>query len=144
MKYFLSFLLILIIGVFQTSVLPLNILLLTVLDLAILNDFRRGILIGFFSGLVLDLLSLGRLGLSSLAFLLIVFLINLYKRRWRLPNFWLILFLTFIFSFFFDLFSKQFWSVKEGGVLVLVNIVFYPLISFLQKKELRGQLKLRL
>jgi rod shape-determining protein MreD len=144
MTHFLTFLAILIAGVFQTAVVPVNLLLLIVLDWAILRDFKQGVLIGFFSGLVLDFFSLGRLGLSSIIFLGIVFLINLYKRRWDLPNFWLTLVLTFIFSFVFNVFLERFWSFKEGLVLVIVNAVFYPLVSWWQKQEFGDQMKLNL
>jgi len=144
MTYFLTFLAILIGGVLQTTVLPVNLLLLIVLDLSILQEFKRGVLVGFFSGLILDLFSLGRLGYSSIAFLIMVFLINLYKRRWDLPNFWLTLVLTFIFSFVFNAFLGRFWSIKEGLGLVIVNAVFYPLVSWWQKQEFGDQLKLNL
>ena len=144
MTHFFTFLAILIAGVLQTAAVPVNLLLLIVLDWAILRDFRQGIVIGFFAGLVLDFLSLGRLGFSSIIFLGIVFLINLYKRRWDLPNFWLTLVLTFIFSFVFNAFLGRFWSIKEGLVLVIVNAVFYPLVSWWQKQEFGDQLKLNL
>jgi rod shape-determining protein MreD len=143
MTYFLTYLLLLIAGVLQTAVVPVNLLLLIVLDWAILRDFKQGVLIGFFAGLILDFFSLGRLGLSSVIFLMIVFLINLYKRRWTMLNYWLTLFLTFAFSFLFNFLVGNFWSVREGLILVTINAIFYPSMMIWQQRE-GSQMRLNL
>lgn len=127
MKFFLSFLVVFLLSLFQATVLRLNLLLLFVL-------LKNSFLWAFLAGLILDLLTTQRLGLSSLLFLLILGIFHLYSRKYepRLP--FLIPF-VFLASFFFAKIEKETWSFWQGVILSLCLFVLKK--KFKKEKQLK-------
>lgn len=114
----------------QSTILPVNFLLLFVL---LKNSYGWG----FVSGLVLDLLTGQRLGLSSLLFLLILGVFRLYSRKYE-PRLAFLLPFVFLMSFFFAKIEKETWSFWQGLILC------FCLLPLKEKFKKERQLKLDL
>ncbi|OGH10270.1 MAG: hypothetical protein A2152_01680 [Candidatus Levybacteria bacterium RBG_16_35_6] len=92
----------------------------------------------FFSGLALDILSLRFLGSTSLYFIIVLFIINLYERRFETANIYFVLFASFIGSFFYlTVFDIRFAFPQALFSAFLGSLIFF-LISILSKKEKLG------
>ena len=126
----LSLLLVLLLVLFQSTVLNLNFLLVFVL-------WRQRYYWAFFAGLVYDLLCGNLLGLSSLLFLFILLLFRLYSRKFEPSPLFLGPF-VFLTSFLFARIEGQTWHFWQGLVLFLTIL----LLRRRFKKEI--QLKLDL
>ena len=139
-----SFLIIIFLAFVQTTIIPFNLVLLVVICLAVLLSPRSGLTWAFLAGLILDLTSGQTLGFSSLIFLTIAFLINLYKSKFKAAN--------FIYLLPFTLFSVWFYSQLKGEPLFLVNtfvttvflFVAWPAINLVIKREDEDSLQLPL
>lgn len=152
-RYILGFLFLVLVGLFETSVLPFfpilgtqpHLLLTLLLTLQFLGLVRESYYGAFFGGLLLDLLAGGVLGFSSLVLLLLSGVVGL-ARRFAEGSIWLLLLLTLVISFIFR--ALQSFPVfvpalfLKGGLLDAGLLLFlYPsgkyfLKSVLGKKEL--------
>lgn len=146
MRYLLIFLPVIIFSFFQATILPLNLVLIIVLGWGILRPSDQGLITAFFSGLILDLVGGKTLGLSSLAFLIVVFGAFLYRRRFR-PSHPLYLFLFGFFSFWFLSFlTLEPFSLPEAVLTGFLLFLFWPIIFWFSQKILppNEQLTLKL
>ena len=128
MKTFWRFLIIFLVSLLQSTVFSLNLLLIFIL-------VEQSYWWAFLAGLSLDLLSGQRLGLSSLLFLIILFLFRLYSRKYEPRNFFLAPF-VFLMSFLFAKIEVGNWNFREGIILVLC--------SFILRKRFKKKLQLKL
>lgn len=130
MNFFGPFLVVFLLSLLQATVLKTNFLLLFVL---LKNSYGWA----FLAGLILDLLTLQRLGLSSLLFLIVLLIFRLYSRKYevRLPFLAPFIFFT---SWLFAKIEGQVWSFWQGFILCLC---LFPLRK---KFEKESQLKLDL
>lgn len=122
----------------QTTIVNFNFLLAFVLILGLTGEEKEGFLFAFASGVFLDLLAGTALGLSSLAFLLSVFVAVIYKRKFQTKNllFWVAIFV--IGSLIFSLVKGQIWHVKDGFLMVAFALpTFFVLerLGFLGEEE---------
>jgi len=125
MKKYLIFFLVFLLAVLQASFLKLNLVLLLVLLWATFRSDQEGLMIAFFSGLLLDLASGTPLGLSSLIFVLSSFLIILYRRRFDPSHFAFLPIFTFFSLILFDALIK--------GRLYWLNIFTVVLLAVLSR-----------
>jgi len=130
MKNIFSFLLMLAISFLQAVILKMNFLLLFVL-------LKRSYFWAFLSGLIFDLLTGNQLGLSSLLFLLILFLFRLYSRKYEPRSLFLFTF-VFLVNFFFIKIEGLSWNFWQGILLALI------ILPFAYRFEKKRQLKLAL
>lgn len=130
MKNWVFLVVVLLLSLFQSTVWSLNLLLVAVLWLGRYYW-------AFLAGLVYDLLSGERLGLSSLLFLFILLLFRLYLRKFEPRPLFLAIF-TVLASYIFTHAHGQLWRWWHGLVLVL----FVLLLRHRFRKE--RQLKLDL
>lgn len=143
MKPYLILVPILILALFQGAFLKLNLVLLFVLVWASFRPSREVILVSFVSGLLLDLAKGTPLGLSSLVFLVVGYLLLLYRRRFDsfhpafLPLF------AFLASSLDGLIFSRSWFWFNSLVLALLALgARYLLIFFIGRVD-KGQIKLR-
>lgn len=107
--------------------------LLLLVSFLILADFRLGFIAAFLYGFFADLLLAQDLGISSLKFILIALIINLYKRKFNAENVLFALPIAFIVLAYFNLENsyftfKSFFSLKE---VFAYTILMYPLFFVL-------------
>lgn len=88
------------------------IVLILVLFIAAYNGSIAGVVTGFFSGLILDFLSLAPLGLHSAIFVIIAFIIGKLHGRYNLTRIFVPAVLTFL-AF-----------LAEAGLLYLLHFIF--------------------
>ncbi|HUV43117.1 MAG TPA: rod shape-determining protein MreD [Patescibacteria group bacterium] len=143
MKPYLILILVFFLAILQGAFLRLNLVLLLVLAWAIFRPTKEVFLVAFFSGLLLDLAKGMPLGLSSLIFLVVVFLLSLYSRRFDslyplfLPVF--VFFSSLVYRFIFS----HYWFWFESLILALVALGARYLLVFLVGRIDRKQLRLQ-
>ena len=123
----LGFLLVLLLALLQSTVLSLNLLLLFVL-------FQASYAWAFWAGLIFDLFSHQRLGLSSLIFLLTLHFMLLYTRKYE-PRRRFLLPFVFLASWVFARVEKLNWSIGQGLLLLLIALALSA--RFSQAKQLK-------
>jgi len=109
----------------QTVFFPFNLAMMAVLFLGIVGvEERKVLILSFWSGLILDLFWGGKLGLSSLAFLVLslaIFAIKRYLAVFRLVTiFFLALFADLSFNFFIFHFFKFNKSLVSAFIFLFV------------------------
>jgi hypothetical protein len=130
MNFFGPFLIVFLLSLLQATVLRINFLLLFVL-------LKNSYFWAFLSGLVLDLLSVQRLGFSSFLLVLMVFFFRQYSKKYA-PRYLFLAVYLFLCSFIFAKIQDLSWSYVEGLILCFV-------LWFFRKKFKKGkQLKLDL
>lgn len=144
-KYILGFLSLVLVVLFETSVLPFfsilgtqsNLLLAILLTLQFLGLAKESYYGAFFGGLLLDLLTNATFGFSSLVLLVLTGAAGL-MRRFAEDSIWLLFLLTLVVSFIFR--SIQAFPVfvptlvLKGGLLdAALLFLFYPACKYLLK-----------
>ncbi|OGV90000.1 rod shape-determining protein MreD [Microgenomates group bacterium RBG_19FT_COMBO_39_10] len=143
MKPYLILILVFMLAVLQGAFLKLNLVLLLVLTWTTFRPVKEAFLVAFLSGLLLDLAKGMPLGLSSLIFLVIVFILSLYSRRFDslhpifLPVF--VFFSSLVYSFIF----YHYWFWLESLILALLALGARYLLVFLVGRIDRQQLRLQ-
>ncbi len=144
-KYILGALFLVLVVLFETSVLPFfpilgaqsNLLLVILLALQFLGSPKESYYGAFFGGILLDLLNSTTFGFSSLFLLLLTGAVGLARRAAASPLLILLL-ITFIASLFFRVarvfptFSPAIF-LKGGLVDVGVMVVVYPTLRYVLK-----------
>lgn len=113
----------------------LRLVLLVIIGLGVWLSGPEVFWFAIFSGLVLDLINSGVWGMSSLQFLVIVFIISLYKNRFQAKKLWFILPLTLICVAANNLLVGGTFSIFKIIINTGLIVVFLPLTKFLSKKE---------
>ncbi len=111
----------------QSTFLPLNLILLLVISLAIYLPARRGLIAAFGLGLWVDLLNSSSIGLTSLLFLTIVLLINLYRSRFHPDQLRFLLSFTFLALILINLVDGQ--VIEWGKILINTGMIVVFLSS---------------
>lgn len=86
MRYFLIFLAVLLLAIFQTSFLDLNLLFVMVLILGLFLSFNSAFVWAFLIGLIFSLFTASPFGFASLGFLFILLIMTLIKENFSLQN----------------------------------------------------------
>jgi rod shape-determining protein MreD len=103
----------------------------------------EAVLVAFLAGVFLDLARGTPLGLSSLIFLLVSFILSLYSRKYDplhpafLPVF------TFLSAISYQLLTINYPDWREGLILALLVILARPLIGYFSLGSTRGEIKLK-
>jgi len=101
-KFMIIFLISLFIAILlQSSITTLPLVLLIILFLAVINRTNDVFAVAFFAGLLLDIITMGRIGFSSLFFVIFVFLIFLYQRKFEIETLYFIIIFSFAGSFIY-------------------------------------------
>lgn len=144
MKYLLYFLILLFFGLLQSTIIPINFLLIFSVLYAINSDSKEGYVWAFSAGFIKDLLTLNSIGPTSVFFLFVVLMLNLYGRKYKLTHInYLLPFITIMILLSFFLFKVPF-NLIQVVFSVVVFVLFSPLIkSFFARFDLDGdQLRL--
>lgn len=131
MKYLVSFVLIFLFGILQSTLIPINLLLVLVILFAVNMNFREGVALAFLAGITKDFMTGAVFGLSSIFFLFAVFLLILYNRKYKLSN------LTYLLPFTVAVLvvSDLVFRIPLNLINILGSVIFFtvvsPLIKFL-------------
>lgn len=141
MKYIFLSLLIALVVLAQASFLPplginLNLLLILSLSILFLGFANGAYYSAFVGGLLLDLLSSGFLGISSLLMLLIVAAVGMARKALGV-GFWTLIPVTFVGAVVFRRGDWRGAALDAVAVLILFPLVRWLLSRMLAEKELR-------
>ena len=104
----------------ESTITTLPLVLLLILFLAITRKSNDVFAIAFISGLFLDILSFGTIGLSSLYFVVLVFIVYMYQRRFEIE--------TINFLILFSFFGSLVYLLMDGVRFVLPQSIFATLL----------------
>lgn len=144
MKYLLGFLILLFFGLLQSTVLPVNFLLILSIIFAVNVSFREGFVWAFIAGILRDLLLGLPMGVSSAFFLGVVFLLGLYGRKYKLSHLNYLLPFTVIAILMLLVVFKQPINILNIIFSVGAFVVLLPICKafFMRFEKEDGQLKL--
>lgn len=133
----LFFLLIVVLTIFQLTLMPIffpfssapNLLLMLVIASALLFDFSSVLKWAIVSGLIFDLVSYEKIGVSAVMFVILAYLVSFFRRRFSIEGktggFLIVVFLVIISTFSYRL-SAIFLNYYPISVLsILKNIDFF-------------------
>lgn len=130
MKTIITLFLVLGLSLIQATLLPINFLLILVIALSLGKKAPESFLWAFLGGFFLDLFSFKQLGLSSIFFVSLDFLLKLYRQRFSLDHPLVIIFVlvaSYLLHFWFTGREIRIW---EGLTLVIILL----LIRFFRKE----------
>lgn len=140
MKFFTIFIILLILFLFEVTLIQIPLLLLYLLVLAVVYRSEWIFVIGFLSGLFLDGLTMRTLGSSSLFFLIFLFLIFLYERKFELRSVGFVIMMSGLGSLFFLLIFGHELLFIQVLVSIIFGVILFLIFSFLNPETEKKQL----
>lgn len=140
----LLFLLLVFLSLLQSTLFSFNLVLLMVISYGVLRSPRTGFFWAVLAGVVLDLVVGKTLGFSSLAFLLIIFLLNLYKTKFQAANFVYLLPFTFLSSGVYNFIRSEPFSPVSMILTALLLFLIWPVMNFWIVEKEKDSLQLPL
>ncbi|MBI4100127.1 hypothetical protein HY439_00075 [Candidatus Microgenomates bacterium] len=132
--YFL--LVVLILALLESTIIPLRLVILAVLIWVIIRLPKEGFAGAFLAGIILDLTRPENpLGLSSVIFLLIAFLLNLYKGKFKITRFIYLFPIAFFGLFIWQIFEKNFSFSTNLFINAFIIFLFRPLITLWSRRN---------
>ena len=118
--------LIIILAFVQTTITDFDFLLFLVLTVAMIAGEKESLFLAFISGLLFDLLAGTKLGITSIAYLISVMVIILYKRKFLTANFWFWLVIFQLSGFLTKTIQGMRWHWWQAvTITILVAIIFW-------------------
>jgi rod shape-determining protein MreD len=117
----------------ETSITTLPLVFLTLLCLAVLTRKEWIFIIAFIAGLALDVSSFRALGQSSLYFVLFIFLVFLYERKFEISTKYFILIASFLGSFGFLIIFSYNNLVLQSVFSSIIGVLIFAIFSRFHK-----------
>lgn len=121
----------------ESSVTSIPLVLIAILIGAVTLKKNEMFLLAFLAGMLLDMLTLKTMGISSLFFVLYVFVIYLYRRKFEIENLNFVLAFSFIGSLLYLLFTGSGLSISQSIVATLISGVSFYVFQTTNKKSVR-------
>lgn len=138
MKYLLFFLLTLSL-VLESSVTTLPLVLIVLLIFTLKYKLNYVFWIAFFSGILFDILSFRQIGLSSIYFSIVLFLVLLYQSKFEIATNSFVLVSAFLSSFaFLILFGHRSYIIYQSIFCSLIALGLFLTVNFSKTKEKHG------
>lgn len=117
----------------ESSVTTLPLVFLTLLCLAVLTSKEWIFVIAFIAGVLLDALSFRTLGQSSLYFILYIFLVFLYERKFEISTKYFIFIASFLGSFGFLIIFSYNNPVLQSLMSSIIGVLIFSILSRFHK-----------
>ena len=130
MKSYLIILPIFFFALLQGAFLPLNLVLLAVIVLAAIKPLPWGLGISFWAGFFLDLAKGTTLGLSSMVFLAVAYLLILYRRKFDPYHPLFLPIFVFFSSLLYSRLAQNLWDWREAVILTALVFLVRPLVKY--------------
>lgn len=115
----------------------MNLLLFIIIILSFfLFDFKKVFLIAFFFGALNDLVYGNLVGFTSFAFLLICFLVYVYRKRFSSSHILFQLSFILLADWLFTLINRETWILKSSLVLGLLSLIIFSFVNRMKGKGL--------
>lgn len=118
----------------QSTVTTLPLVLLIILFLSVVNRSNDVFLIAFLSGLFLDLLTLGRFGVSSLFFITFVFIIYSYQRRFEIETLHFVIIFSLVGSLIYLMLTGSDHAVSQTILATIISSLSFMVFKKFNKK----------
>lgn len=131
-------------SILQVFLGEVSLVLLLVLVWAFIAERKQAIIVAFMAGVFVDLAQFQCLGVSSLFFLIVVFLVFLYKDRFN-PLVLLFLPLSCFFaSLFYDFLLRGYLDFEKAFLSALLALIIRFLLKFIISRPFGAQLEKRI
>lgn len=130
MKFIISLFLILGLSLIQTTLLPINFLLIFIIVFSLWKKAPQSFLWAFLAGLFLDLFSLRQLGFSAIIFVSFDFILKLYRQRFSFDHPLVVSLVLVIGYLLFSWLTGREIRIWEGIILLAILLT----IRFLRKE----------
>jgi len=117
----------------ESSVTTLPLVFLTVLCLAVLTSKEWIFVIAFIAGVLLDALFFRALGQSSLYFILYIFLVFLYERKFEISTKYFIFIASFLGSFGFLIIFSYNNLILQSLMSSIIGVLIFSILSRFHK-----------
>lgn len=117
----------------ESSVTTLPLVFLTVLCLTVLTSKEWIFVIAFIAGVLLDALSFRALGQSSLYFILYIFLVFLYERKFEISTKYFIFIASFLGSFGFLIIFSYNNLILQSLMSSIIGVLIFSILSRFHK-----------
>lgn len=117
----------------ESSITTLPLVFLTLLCFAVLTRKEWIFVIAFIAGLALDALSFRALGQSSLYFILYIFLVFLYERKFEISTKYFIFIASFLGSFGFLIIFSYNNLVLQSLISSIIGVLIFSIFSRFHK-----------
>lgn len=122
--------------IFQSFITTVPLVLIILLFMTIITFDKKIFLYALIFGLILDLFLLRDVGISSIYFLIFIFLIRAYSNKYEIKTPYFIVISSFLGSLFYLLILKDPYSILESLIISFFALLFFILSNFLKKKYL--------
>jgi len=123
--WYLTLLLIILVAYLLEAIIPLSLLLVLVIAQAFFDDLKNASLFAFVGGILTDIALVRPLGQTALFFLVVSLVIQLYRRRFREENVWVLIAATIIISHIYQ------WLFIGGGMFIIVEATINAILVIL-------------
>lgn len=128
MSFFAKLIVILALGLIEGTTVPIPLAMLTLTILSIYSEKQSTFLLAILAGIFLDILQVRIVGTTSLVFLVIVFVIFLYKRKLATKNPVFIGIAVFLSTIFYSFLIYQEFILALSQALMLTLLVLVPVL----------------
>ena len=124
----------------ESAIISSPIVLVFLLCLMVLEKRRYVFVIGFFAGLLLDMLLLRTLGSTAMFIVSALFLVMLYQRKFEIASFYFIAFACFIVAIAYAMFFGIANAILQATISLILAILFFTFLSrvFIKIKPLEA------
>lgn len=138
MKYIFFSVIAIFAAVFESLYTTIPLMLMSILLLYVFWRDRSLYIFSFLSGVLFDVLSVQKIGVSSVFLVSFLFLVVLYERKFEIDTIYFVLFASFLGSFMMSiLFSYPSPIIYSGVNAIIAGAVFAFLSVFRKKAENR-------
>ena len=113
----------------ESSIVSIPLALTFLVCLMAIEKKRYVLILGFFSGLLLDILLLRQLGITALLIVLFLFSLMLYQRKFEIATYYFTAIATFIASLIYLLFFRIPHPFVQATVAAILAILFFTLLT---------------
>lgn len=118
----------------ESTVTTIPLVLSVILFIAIVKKSPDVFAVAFFAGLLLDLISLGYFGFSSLYLTIIVFIIYSYQKKFEIETFQFLAIFSYIGSLIYLFIKNSDLIILQSGVVTLITLISFFAYKKFNKK----------
>ena len=109
----------------ESSATSLPLVLLVLIPLTVIYRNYTVFILAFIFGIILDIFTFKTVGISSLFFISVIFLILIYEKKFEINTSYFVILASFLSSFFFLLFLGNSNIIAGSLVSVLIGVLIF-------------------
>lgn len=132
--------LLLIFLVLEASITTLPLILLILICITVIYKDYSVFFLALVFGIFLDIFTFKTIGLSSILFIIVIFLILIYQRKFEITTNYFVLFASFLASLFFLFLSGNMNIVVQSVISSLIGLLIFNLLQGTKTQNLANSL----